>query len=210
MAGTTESPQHTSSYPEHVEQIVTLTKAKGFLAREFLTWVWYQCEKAPDAIRVRNPFGKGQLPTTMWVDDRIILEATSGEVHESILKGGHPSTSTEASLGLAAGKSVRELRLGITVEGLGDFTAVVNCTDLCPRGIQLPDLSEAGDNDLQTRKLGAPLGTRLSLVRVLTSFLDDLFAKFVDERMSKDWKSEGLTEMRQWIKERRSKEGVLH
>lgn len=198
------------NYPEHIEQLVTLAKAKGFLAREFLTWVWYQCERAPDAVRAQNPFGKGHLASTMWIDDRLILESTAGDVHENIMKGGKPSVSNEASLGLSAGKSVKELKFGLTVEGLGDFTAVLNGDDLCPRGLKLPDLSDQTDNDAKSRKLGAPLGTRLQLVRVFTCYLDDLFAKFVEERVDDQWATQGLTSMRKWIKDRRGKEGVLH
>jgi len=201
------SPQ---SYPEHVEQLVALARAKGFLAREFLTWVWYQCERAPEAVRAQNPFGKGYLGATMWIDDRLILESTAGDVHENILKGGKPSSSHEASLGLSAGKSVKELKFGLTVEGLGDFTAVLNGDDLCPRGLKLPDLADQNSAEEHARKVAAPLGTRLQLVRVFTCYLDDLFAKFVEERIGEDWTTHGLSSMRKWIKERRAKEGALH
>jgi len=210
MATSSSKNAESHSYPEHVEQLVTLARAKGFLAREFLTWVWYQCERDAEVIRANNPFGKGSLAATMWIDDRLILESTSGEVHENIMKGGKPSSSNEASLGLAGGKSVKELKFGLTVEGLGDFTAVINGDDLCPRGLKLPDLTDQNDNEPKSRKVNAPLGTRLQLVRVFTCYLDDLFAKFVEERMADDWQTSGLNSMRKWIRDRRDKEGALH
>ena len=210
MATSPTEKSNSNTYPEHVEQLVTLARAKGFLAREFLTWVWYQCERNAESLRAQNPFGKGHLAATMWIDDKLILESTSGEVHETIMKGGKPSVCYEASMGLASGKSVKELKFGLTVEGIGDFTAVLNGDDLCPRGLKLPDLMDQGDNDLKTKKLGAPLVTRLQLVRVFTCYLDGLFAKFVDERMAEDWQANGLTQMRTWVKDKRSNEGALH
>ena len=63
----------------HVEQLTTLSKAKGFLGREFLTWLWYVAETSKETLTFEVPGREDGLELDIWVDDRIVLEATGNQ-----------------------------------------------------------------------------------------------------------------------------------
>src|SRR5262249_10437759 len=111
--------------PEQVEHLTNLSKAKGFLGREFLTWLWYMAETYEDHLTTSGPSGE-EIAFDIWVDDRLVLEATGGSAssHENVMKGGDPSQSYEAAAALGTGKTVKELKLGINAKGYGEFTAI--------------------------------------------------------------------------------------
>jgi hypothetical protein len=190
---------------EQLTEISALSKAKGFLAREFLLWLWWRSEGGQFEVSVRHPSGKGQLKGTIWIDDRIVLESPQGRIHEHIMKGGTPAQSIEAAAALSSGKTVSEIRLGLAVEGVGEFRAILDGDELTPRSLKLPDDDDArGDVERQTKKLGMPLLVRLDHTRLFTGFIDKLFAVFLEERTSSEWTTKGVDGLRKWIKSLRT------
>jgi hypothetical protein len=199
-------------FGEHIEQLTTLAKAKGFLGREFLTWLWYVADTTKAPIKV-SPLttdgGDKTFSVDLWVDDRMVLESTAAMAHQSNMKGGDPSKSREADVALKSGKTVRELKLGMNVKGIGEFTAMLGADDLNPRGLKLPNPDKpenlADPDDL-------PLVTRLKYTEAFLAVLDGLFGEFLGHRTNKKWddgKGE-LAAIRDWIKERQSRTDTLH
>lgn len=186
----------------HVEQLTNLSKAKGFLGREFLTWLWYVAETEKGAVKLVLSGSDRELDVDFWVDDRIVLEATGGQSHSNVMKGGDPSHSREAEAALSTGKTVREMKLGLRIQDAGEFTAILNCDDLNPRSLKLPqrdkDSGVAPSDDL-------PIVTRLRHMEQFLSALDGLFARFLAQRVEDTWEKGGLAEMRTWIKKRQGK-----
>ncbi len=186
----------------HIEQLTTLSKAKGFLGREFLTWLWYVAETSKETLNLEVPGRDDALELDLWVDDRIVLEGTSSQSHQNVMKGGDPSQSREAEAALSTGKTVREMKLGLNLKGAGEFTAILNCDDLNPRSLKLPqrDKSEgaAPSEDL-------PVVQRLRHLEVYMAALDALFTRFLALRVEDEWEKGGLADMRGWIKKRQSK-----
>lgn len=186
---------------EHVDQLTTVTKSKAFLGREFLTWLWYVAEtsKDPHIAQIVN----GERPEVefqLWVDDRIVLESGNANAHQSVMKGGDPSQSGEASVALQSGKTVRELKIGLHIKDLGDFTANLHCDDLNPRSLKLP---ASGSRD-EGKVDALPVLVRIRHTQMFLEIIDHLFKRFLDLRTQKDWDNMHVLHIRDWVKQKSS------
>jgi hypothetical protein len=198
--------QNLAKFQEHVDNLASISRAKAFLGKEFLTWLWYVSEKSKSLDGVA-----GKYEVDIWVDDRLVLESSSGKSHVNSLKGGEPSQSREAAIGLSLGKTVKELKLGVNVRGVGEYTAVLNSdgfsTDgLAPKSVKLPTFDDTADGDRDDED--SPTVTlRLKQTQIFVKVLDGLFAKFMDERSSDKWENDSLAKIKSWIKTRREASG---
>jgi hypothetical protein len=186
----------------HVDQLTTVSKSKAFLGREFLTWLWYVSETSKDPHMATTSAGS-EVEFQVWVDDRIVLESGNTNAHQSVMKGGDPSQSGEASVALQSGKMVRELKLGIHLKELGDFTANLHCDDLSPRSLKLPSPSSADEGKVDA----IPVITRIRHTQLFVDILDHLFKRFLDLRTQKEWESMHLMHIRDWVKQKSSGRG---
>lgn len=203
------SSQDTSKY---LEKLGTLTKTKAFLGKEFLVWLWFQAESSKESFLVQRSKVKGDLSFHFWIDDRIFLQPFDKQGHENLLRGGDPSQSEEAATSLASGMVIKELKLGMNISGVGDFTAVLNADDLNPKSLQVPgDQSGMWDSGEELDQSTVIL-TRIHQMECFTDALDFLFAEFLQERTKGDWESRSIKAIRAWISSRRSKPAakVIH
>lgn len=197
---------------EHLDALANVSKAKTFLGREFLTWLWFTSESARGWRTLTHPRRVTKVEFDLWIDDRMVLEAQSrvpALAHQSVMKGGDPSHSREAAAALAVGKIVRELKLGLNIKGVGEFFAVLGSEDLSPRSLKLPmPTNDQGD----AQKTAQPLGVRLQHLDLFVVILDHLFATFLSERTSDHWESKTLQDIRDWVQSRQRNEesGRLH
>lgn len=190
---------------EHVEKLSILTRAKAFLGREFLTWLWCQAETKKGKITLQKWNDGPSRDIEIWIDDLISLESSSSKIHEHQMKGGNPSHSQEATVALAGGKMVKDLKIGLRMDGVGEFTAMLKSEDLNPRSLRLPEDDPAAmkvDGDETS------VHRRVRLVQVFYRMLDGLFAQFLEERASDHWQERGLPELRSWIESRRENHQV--
>lgn len=192
----------TATDNEHLEQLNTLTKAKAFLGREFLTWLWYTAESGKERVKVTAPGSRASFELDLWVDDRIVLDGASADSHQHVMKGGDPSHSREAAASLSGGKTVRELKLGLNVKNIGEFSAILHCDELNPRSLKLP---APGSGEGQASAADVPLVHRLRAMETFLAALDGLFARFLSVRVGDNWERDGLSEMREWVKARQKK-----
>ncbi len=188
-----------SHSPEYVETLNAMVRAKGFLGREFLTWLWYLAEsqKEPHVAPAKDG---PDVEFDLWIGDRVVLEASTGLALEHVIKGGDPSQSQEAYTALTNGKSVRELKLGLTITGYGDYTATLHCDDLNPRSLKLPQPDDDTAPEGAARDL--PIVLRLKQTDAFLAALDGLFAKFLHSRTADGWEDGELKDIRGWIKRR--------
>lgn len=198
---------------QHLEQLTSMPRAKAFLGREFLTWLWYMAETDEAKLEIPARERQAARPFRIWVDDRLVLESGRGMSHENLLKGGDPARSHEAAAALACGKTVRELKLGLNIKGIGDFTAILSETDLNPRSLKLP----VPDNDADQGQSSAatlPIAARLQQTELFLAALDTLFLMFIEKRVAGDFETEHLAPIREWIKKRQqsvlSGAAILH
>jgi recombination associated protein RdgC len=196
---------------EYIEQLTSLTKAKAFLGREFLTWLWFTAETTRDLL-VLQVDGQS-LEVDLWVDDRLVLEGTAAMSHRNVMKGGNPSHSREAAASLTTGKTVREMKLGLRIKDAGEYTAVLSCDDLNPRSLKLPapETVDGTEGGAQAAR-ALPLAERLQATTMFAGVLDALFACFLAQRVGTAWETSVLSDMREWIRQRQSKHesGSLH
>jgi hypothetical protein len=197
---------------DRLDILTSISKAKTFLGREFLTWLWFTAETRKDPKELTHPRTGMPLSFDLWIDDRMVLEAVARVAalsHQSVMKGGDPSHSREAAAALAAGKIVRELKVGFNVKGIGEFSAVLGSEDLSPRALKLP--TSKGDGG-QGESGALPLSVRIQHMEIFLSALDLLFAQFLKARTSDQWEEESLQDIREWIKIRQQDEesGTLH
>ena len=199
---------------ELLDNLNNLSRTKRFLGQEYLAWLWYQSETSNGSSDSHSPTMKvsprpinqikgpdstsmEEFEVSLWIDDRLVLEgqATSGQ--ETVLRGGHPSLSSEAAVALIEGKAVKELRLGLNIKGFGDYSVLLTSADLHPRGVLLPQNSlEDSQNGSPPRVSGTEeaslnnevtLVSRLNQTEALTKVLKGLFTRFIEQRISADW-----------------------
>ena len=174
---------------------------KSFLGREFLTWLWFFSEQKEGHFELSlddSTSRKAQI----WIEDRVVLTAKTGSSHEHIIKGGVPSVSAEAGISLRSGKSVKELRVGFEIEGIGSFAATLSGDLPAPKNIHLPELPEQTDL--------SPVECRIEMISAAHRAIDALFAKFMSERTDKRWESEHVNSIRSWIQTRQHDTSTIH
>ncbi len=193
----TDTQEHPS---EHVESLSRLSEAKGFLGREFLTWLWFLAETGDGRLVLKDSWEDRDLELDLWVDDRLVLEnSASTDVQESVMKGGDPSQTEEAAAALRSGKSVKEMRLGVNITGVGEYSAILNSVDLSPRSLKLPepDSSENITDSDETRTM-----QRMQYTDTFLTVIDGLFKMYMNDRVDDDWKKNGHSKISSWITSR--------
>ncbi|MFK7873353.1 MAG: hypothetical protein AB8C84_09320 [Oligoflexales bacterium] len=177
--------------------LAQVADAKNYLGNEFLAWLWYSAEKS----QCEYPMGSGQKTVRFWVDDRLLMESSRYKGHTQLLTGGVPSKSREAAVALANGRIVKEMRLGLHVKSVGDFSVLLKGETLEPASLRLPALPEQEENELDSR---------MALVEVFSQALDILFSEFMKVRVSHSWVESVLPQMRDWIQTRNDSAVTLH
>ncbi len=187
-----------------VENLHTITKAKAFLGREFLGWLWYSTEKNSEGIEIQLDGEK--VPVSLWVEDRLVLEGSIPVTHSSTLKGGDPGHSREAIEALGSGKTVKELRVGLEVGGVGPYSVTLSCDGINQNGLSPKSLALPIDSDenAESEDIERPLEQRIYHVERFNKVLDGLFVTFIQQRNSLRWETEGLKVLRNWVKEKRA------
>ena len=174
------------AHASQIEWYQSITASKPFFGQEFLTWLWFRSESGEDQVNLTGSTGE-EYVFDLWIDDRLILESSTARAHHHTIRGGDPSQSAEAATALLTGKSVKELKMGINVEGYGEYQAVLSGKDLAPRSLSLPDQEDAsGEAIADPLEL---IQLRLEQMRVFLDILDGLFLQFISERTEDSWES---------------------
>lgn len=184
---------------QYLDDLNQLPLTKHFLTREFLLWLWYQAD-VTQKFKITLPRQKKQRTIEIWIDDRILLESVNSKGHESLMRGGDPSHSHEATTSLKSGKTVKELKLGLRLSNIGDFTCILNRNNLTPKSLTIPDATK---NDAYEDDKRSLIEIRLDLAQTFTDCLDGLFLMFIKERSDPKWDTKQLKDIQQWIKSRR-------
>lgn len=183
---------------EKIEELTTTVRAKAFLGREFLMWLWFETEKSEGEWSVSSLNIDHDYSLRIWIDDRVVLESMSSQSHSHTIKGGDPAHSAEAHVALKHGKTVREMKLGLEIDGAGPYLVTlssdgISASGLTPRSLNLPKNQDEED-------VTQPLATRLQQIQTFTDVFDAIFRKFLDQRLASTWESKTLPDIRTWIK----------
>ena len=177
-----------------------LNQSKIFIGRDYLLWLWYMAENHKKFSCMQTKETPG-ITVDIWVDNKIIFNDFSGQGHENHLKGGTPSSSIESTVALQNGKALKELRLGLSIDGVGEYTFTLQTSDLNPRSVHLPIQKS---NALEEYE-GDIIELRLYQVEIMQEVLDDLFRQFLLERMTSKWKKQCKI-IKEWIETRHQSE----
>lgn len=157
---------------------------RTFLGREFLTWLWFITETNNHEVEIPG-HGKFQL----YVDDKLVLTATSGAAHENTLKGGTPAFAAEAKSALMSGKLVHEAKFILQADDR-QWMWSMKSEDLALRGLRIPSVTEPDASSHMSK--------RLQHMQVLSDTIAHLFKTYTALRLRDDFAKEaGL--MSKWI-----------
>lgn len=160
------------------------------LGQEFLTWLWFRSDTAPDAFR-----DAGGLPFAVSMEQRIVVQGGEGEARETATVSGAFSPLREARLGLATGKQVTRALLRLEKDGLA-WQLTLKAEDFSLGSLKTPKVEKDSEDD----EPDAAFLEKIYLIESCTDLLDGLFREFLTLRLSPAWTKEALA-VRRWILE---------
>jgi len=161
-----------------------------FLGPEFLTWLWYAIETAPDAIKAAA-LGRGILT----VGDRIVLESSADQPVERVTITGENADLGEGMLALRKGALVAELRLHYTA-GDQEWRFSVKGDTLALMGLKTPPSAPVETRD----EVEGAVVEKVGLCEEVVRLLDSLFLRFIKLRVSERWREKTIPGMKTWVK----------
>jgi hypothetical protein len=156
-----------------------------YLGRELLTWLWFLCEVEGGSFDL--PIGTVELA----IEDDLVLVGHDDEDSATRVKGGLPPLRPEAASALAAGMTARQARL-LLARGEREWSFKLDAETLDLRAVKLP-ASETEDPF-------ESLTERLESAHELRQIVDQLYARFIELRLSDQWDGLEAPRMRSWIR----------
>lgn len=166
--------------------LLDLINRTSFLGPEFITWLWYRCEKQGGAFDAGGELG----PFELWFDDKLTISSPALNAQENLFKGGHPATSEEARTALRLGKQASDAKLRVVRAGQ-EWSFSLKADGLQTTGIKIPAVLSVEDSEV--------LNERMILVEQLDAMLKKLLADFLRLRVSPEWEAVELPAMRRWV-----------
>jgi len=156
--------------------------------REFLTWLWFKSEERGGSIMIPN-----SGDTEVIFLQKIVLESGEGEYSETVACSGLHADLEEGKSALRKGKKVTEARIRLGA-GNAQFEFTFKADTFCFQALRLPVPADEEEDDRDGRIL-----ERIYLVEVTMKSMEQLFALFLEKRLSPQWASEELPHMKKWL-----------
>ena len=161
-----------------------------FLGHEFLTWLWYMMDTNPEAL---GETGEDQIMP--YIGNRVVLEAASGDIRETVTIKGDEADMQEGRVALKKGAMVTELNVIIeSANQRWQFTIKGESLNLS--SLKTPEI---GPMASATDKEGALL-EKAYLYEKLDTYFETLFQNFLHQRLAPDWEDNWVVPMQQWIR----------
>ena len=177
-------PSHFVDPPEDADQDATFDPAdRGFLGREFLTWLWFRAATAEGNVELPN-----NCEAAVTIARLAHLTCDFRVSGVTAIRNDAPADSPEARAALAIGK--QPTRLGLLVAApTGEWSFTLDGGRMDVGGLTLP----AGDE----RDPAGELADRCRQVVELSRVVDGLYQTFLQMRFSGQWSREAR-QMAQW------------
>ncbi len=163
----------------------------AFLAREFMTWLWFKSEERDGTISI-----PGQTDVSLTFEKRVVLESGEGEYSETVACQGLHADLREGKAAIREGKKVREARLRLEKDS-DRWEVTLKADRFQFQSMKLP--ATGGFDEEGEEKEGGIL-ERVYLVETALKTMDDLFAFFLKRRLSPQWLSEEIPRIKTWLK----------
>lgn len=168
---------------------LTLIKKKEFLAREFLTWLWFRSDTRDGRFDI-----PGGNSLRLWPGNRIVL-SSDPESHASILTwSGETADLREARVALAEGKKVTEARFVLEMDG-EEWSFTLDSVWLNLKSLKTPKVEKDEETDQEAAML-----EKIHLVNLALQALEGLCRLFVRTRTGGKWSESELPGFRKWVK----------
>ncbi len=168
----------------------SIPKELSLPGREFLTWLWFKSENRGGSILIP---GRGDVEAIFL--QRIVLESGEGEYSETVACRGLHADLEEGKSALRKGKKVTEARIQLGVEN-NQFEFTFKADTFCFQSLKLPVPADETEEDRDGRIL-----ERVYLIELVMKTMEQLFTLFLETRLSPQWTSEELPQMKKWLAE---------
>ncbi len=159
------------------------------LGRDFLTWLWFKSEQQDNLFKTKN----GE-DFALYLEQKVVVEGGEGVSLEKAVCTGMMSDLKEARLGLSTGKKVAQARIKLEQDA-NEWIMDVDASNFSFSGLKTPKVRtkmEEGDDP------DSAFLEKVYLVEKALEFFDDLFAGFIDIRLSIHWQGE-VEALRNWL-----------
>ncbi|MFH1991435.1 MAG: hypothetical protein ABIK98_03365 [Pseudomonadota bacterium] len=160
-----------------------------FLGDEFLTWLWFIIENDPGHLKTLSP----EL-LSLEIGNRIVLENRRHQGLERITINGDDAKLEEGVLALRKGAVVTEMNLCFK-SGDQEWRFTIKGESLNLSGFKTP---LAGSVETAEDLEGAVI-EKAFLYDQAIQFVDNLFKNFIKLRISNQWQSKIVPQIRKWI-----------
>ena len=151
------------------------------LGQEFLTWLWFRSDNDPV---FKAPDNGPDFMVSM--EQRIVVQGGEGDAKETASVSGVMSELREARLGLATGKQVTRALIRLTREPEA-WQVTLKATDLSLGSLKTPTVEKGDSPDDDPDAL---FYEKIHLTEVCLSFIDTMYAQFLERRLSFEWDAE--------------------
>ncbi|RMD59816.1 MAG: hypothetical protein D6828_00980 [Nitrospirae bacterium] len=162
----------------------------SFIGSEFLLWLWYMSDKNNGLFDVEG-FGKFEL----WIYDKVKLEKNADKEKEILVCSGAFSELREAKLGLIGGKRITEARLKCIIDE-EEWFMTLDSMFLDLKQLKTPKVEISKDADEAEKE--AMFYEKVFLIEKAISMIDNLFASFLNHRLSSGWSEERIA-IKRWM-----------
>jgi len=158
--------------------------------REFLTWLWFKSEERGGSVMIP---GTGDAEVIFL--QKIVLESGEGEYSETVACRGLHADLEEGKSALRKGKKVTEARIQL---GAGDdrFEFTFKADAFSFQSLRLPVPTDVDEEDRDGKIL-----ERIYLAEVAMKTMEQLFALFLEKRLSPEWESGEEPLMKKWLED---------
>lgn len=160
-----------------------------FLGNEFLTWLWFVMENRQDVLAESS-----DAFTSLEIGNRMVLEVTTNDTVERITLKGDRIGLEEGMLSMQKGGVVTELQL-VYKAGSDEWRFGIKGESLNISGLKTPP---TGRIESEEEVEGAVL-EKVFLCEKVVDFVNNLYSKFIHQRVSDHWQTREVPSIRKWI-----------
>ena len=165
-----------------------------FLGNEFLTWLWYLIENEKYFSLLKSGEPESADPFLLGIGNRLVLENRQNEGLETITIKGDDAGLEEGVLALSKGALVSEINLKYG-EGSQQWGFTLKGESLNISNLKFPD-----PKIVETRQdVEAAALDKIFMTEKIVNLIENLFGRFVKQRLSPRWEDQVMVEIRKWI-----------
>ena len=171
--------------------IATAYNKYMFLGNEFLTWIWYLVETEQDITQITG----AEEPVVFEIGNSLVLENNLGDKSkEKITIKGDQAGLEEGTTALKKGACVTDINLLCKI-GEEEYKFTIKGESFNITGLKTPSIDTSSSED----EIEGMVIEKTYLLLKVTEVIDTLFLKYIERRISEDWKSTEFQAIKNWI-----------